>query len=291
MPSQLTVDPDGSAACHPATELGFEFSLAFQPIVESGTGTVFAQEALVRGVGGEGSASVVTNVNNDNLHHFDQACRTAAIRLASELELEQLLSINVMANAVYKPEQCLRSTVRAAEESGFPLNRIIFEIPESEDATDVDHVRNTIEAHQAFGMRTALNDVGAGHAGLNLMVDLKTDFLKADRHLIHNIDTDPRRRAAVAGLVQISKALGSRLIAQGIETRSELITVLSLGIDLVQGFFIARPQFEGFAAISPDAWELLRLHGRSAAHKPPAPHRPQSLTHLSFDAANGTSAT
>lgn len=243
--------------------------MAFQPIVEAGTGTVFAQEALVRGLGGEGSASVFANVNNDNLYHFDQACRTTAIRLAAELELEQLLSINFMPNAVYKPERCLRSTKQAAEEFGFPLNRIIFEIVESEEVADVDHLRNIIEVYRAFGMRTALDDVGAGHAGLNLMVDLKTDFLKADRHLIHNIDTDPRRRAAVAGLLQISKALGSRLIAEGIETRSELITVLSLGIDLVQGFFIARPQFEGFAAISPDAWEILRLHGRPAATQAP----------------------
>ena len=60
--------------------------------------------------------------------------------------------------------------------------------------------------------------------------------------------------------MDIARGLGSKIVAEGIETRTELITVLSLGVDLVQGFFIARPQFEGFAEIAPEAWEILRTH-------------------------------
>ena len=246
--------------------------MAFQPIVERGSGAVFAQEALVRGPEGEGAAWVFDHVTSENLYHFDQACRTKAIQLASALELDALLSINFMPNAVYKPERCLQTTLRVADETGFPINRLMFEIVETEDIADIAHLTDIIDIYRAFGMKVALDDVGAGHSGLNRVVDLHTDVLKVDRHLITGIDRDKRRQHTVAGLAQIAHSLGSRLVAEGIETRTELLTVLSLGVDLVQGFFIARPQFEGFAEISPEAWEILRTH---------------QSTRLGFDAPSG----
>lgn len=242
--------------------------MAFQPIVERGTAAVYAQEALVRGPDGQGAGWVFEHVTSENLYNFDQACRTRAIELASELGLEEMLSINFMPNAVYKPERCLQTTLRVAQETGFPIDRLIFEIVETEDVADLSHLIDIIDVYRAFGMKVALDDVGSGHSGLNRVVDLQTDVLKIDRHLITGIDRDPRRQCTLAGLVNIAHGLGSRLVAEGIETRTELLTVLSLGVDLVQGFFIARPQFEGFAEISPEAWEILRTHNelRSDSH-------------------------
>lgn len=234
--------------------------MAFQPIVERGSGAIYAQEALVRGLDGQGAGWVLEQVTSEHLYHFDQACRTRAIQLASELDLEQLLSINFMPNAVDKPERCLQTTLQVADDTGFPINRLIFEIVETEDDTDTAHLTEIIDVYRAFGMKVALDDVGSGRSGLDRVVDLETDILKVDRHVISGIDRDPRRQHTLAGLVAIARGLGSRLVAEGIETRTELLTVLSLGVELVQGFFIARPQFEGFADIAPEAWEILRTH-------------------------------
>ena len=179
VPRSIPVESSGCTACRHGEELGFDFTMAFQPIVERSTGAVFAQEALVRGPDGQGAGWVFDHVTSENLYHFDQACRTRAIELASELELEQMLSINFMPNAVYKPERCLQTTLRVADETGFPINRLIFEIVETEDISDLDHLTDIIDVYRAFGMKIALDDVGAGHAGLHRVVDLETDIVKS----------------------------------------------------------------------------------------------------------------
>lgn len=258
--ANLSVSPSGCSACRNTSDLGFEFTMAFQPIVERSTGAVFAQEALVRGLDGSGAGSVFEHVNSENLYHFDQTCRTTAIRLAAELGLDELLSINFMPNAVYEPERCLQTTLEVADETGMPLSQLIFEIVETEHVADPEHVANIIDVYRAFGMKTAIDDIGAGHASMMRMINFSTDVHKVDRALITGIDTDPRRQAVLKGLVQISHDLGARLVAEGIETRGELITVLSMGVELVQGFFIARPQFRGVAQISDEASEILQSH-------------------------------
>lgn len=106
--------------------------MAFQPIVNTSSRTVFAQEALVRGLNNESAGRIFESVNEDNRYRFDQSCRVKAIQLAAHLGVPSLLSINFMPNAVYRPELCIRTTLEAAEVFGFPVNRIIFEITEGE---------------------------------------------------------------------------------------------------------------------------------------------------------------
>src|SRR5262245_31459396 len=107
--------------------LGFDFTMAFQPIVDVAAGSVFAYEALVRGANGEGAWDVLSRVNAENRYAFDQRCRTKAVGLASELGMNAMLSINFMPNAIYEPRNCLQSTLKASEAVGFPVERIIFE--------------------------------------------------------------------------------------------------------------------------------------------------------------------
>ncbi|MEO1131112.1 MAG: EAL domain-containing protein, partial [Cyanobacteria bacterium J06639_1] len=103
MTSRLATDPPpkGCSDCGESSELDFDFSMAFQPIVDATTGREFAQEALVRGVNGEPAGTVFQHVNDRTRYRFDQTCRIKAIQLAARLGIDCYLSINFMPNAVY----------------------------------------------------------------------------------------------------------------------------------------------------------------------------------------------
>ena len=234
----------GCRECRNGEGLGFEFSMAFQPIVNTQTGEVYAHEALVRGPEGQGAGWVFQQVNAHNMYRFDQSCRVKAISLAASLGLPGYLSINFMPNAVYRPELCIRTTLEAAEQFGFAIERIIFEFTESEKIQDFEHLKNIIQHYQATGFTTAIDDFGAGFSGLNLLANLQTDALKIDMQLIRHIDADPVRRAIVRSIVQCCRELSIRVIAEGIESAAEWRCLQDMGIELHQGYFFARPAFE-----------------------------------------------
>ena len=154
--------------CGNDERLGFLFSYAYQPIVDTATRQIFAHEALVRGPAGESAYSVLAQVNEDNRYRFDQACRVKAIKTAAALNMQGMLSINFMPNAIYQPERCIRTTLAAADTHGFPIQRIIFETVEGELIEDAKWLAEVLRAYQAIGFLTAIDDFGAGFAGLNL---------------------------------------------------------------------------------------------------------------------------
>jgi EAL domain-containing protein (putative c-di-GMP-specific phosphodiesterase class I) len=125
-----------------------------------------------------------------------------AIELAGRLFVpggEAKFSINFMPNAVYEPEACIRVSLAAARRVGLDPGRLMFEFTEDERMQDVAHVRHIIEAYRARGFTTAIDDFGAGYAGLGLLADLHPDMLKLDMALIRGIDGSASRRTIVAG--------------------------------------------------------------------------------------------
>lgn len=246
--------PQRAAGCEGCTSAASDFDLrmALQPIVNTTTRTLFAQEALVRGPNQESAGEILERVNDTNRYRFDQACRVTAVQLAARLDVRCFLSINFMPNAVYEPERCLRSTIEAATAVAFPLERIIFEFTESERVADVAFLRLIVEHYHARGLRTAIDDFGAGYSGLNLLAELQPDFLKLDMGLCRHIDHDRARRAIVRGIVQVCRDLEIQVIAEGIETRDEVRCLQDLGIELFQGYYFARPAFEAQAPVAFD---------------------------------------
>lgn len=240
----------GCGECVRGSDLDFDFTMAFQPIISPATGQVFAHEALVRGRNGEPAGTVFESVNRGNQYRFDQCCRVKAIELAARLPIEDYLSINFMPNAVYKPELCIRTTLAAAEKWGFPPERIIFEITEGEKIEDTEHLKTIIRHYQKIGFKTAIDDFGAGFAGLNLLADFRTDIVKLDMALVRDIDTSASRRAIVRGIMLVAGELSIQVIAEGVETVAEWKCLEDLGVEYFQGFLFARPSFESLAAIT-----------------------------------------
>jgi len=225
------------------------FTMAFHPIIDIDQERIWGYEALVRGVDGQSAASVLSAVTEANRYVFDQACRVKAIELAGanlSAASDSRLSINFMPNAVYEPRACIRATLEAAARAGFSPNRLMFEFTENE-RMDTSHVANIVAEYKRMGFTTAIDDFGAGYAGLGLLAQFQPDLIKIDMELLRGVDSSVARQAIVAGIVAMAKALGITVLAEGVETGGELATLRAAGISLFQGYLFAKPQVETFA--------------------------------------------
>ncbi len=237
-------DKRSCAGCKDGTELSFDFSMAFQPIVDVGRGKVWGYEALVRGTQGESAYTVLSQVDADNRYRFDQACRVKAIETAARLypRGEDIrLSINFMPNAVYEPNACIQKSLAAAKRAGFPHRNLMFEFTENEKMEDPAHVQRIVEAYRKLGFWTALDDFGAGYAGLGLLSRLQPDLIKIDMELLRDIHLSRAKQVIVAGIVSIARALDIHVLAEGVENDQELTVLRAAGISLFQGYHFAKP--------------------------------------------------
>ncbi|MBA4784715.1 MAG: EAL domain-containing protein [Rhizobiales bacterium] len=236
------------AGCRDGESFDIPFSMAFQPIVDTGTGQVFAYEALVRGLNGEGAGTILSQVNDANRYAFDQRCRTKAIELAARLHQDPAtsLSINFMPNAVYEPRACIRMTLAAAARVGFPLDRIIFEFTESE-RVDIDHLLNILRTYKDMGFKTAIDDFGAGYSGLDLLAHFQPDIVKLDMDLIRGIDSNSAKQTVVKHTLAMLSDFGIKAVCEGVETPGEMALLQDMGVTLIQGYLLGRPAFEEFA--------------------------------------------
>ena len=217
--------------------------MAFQPVVDVAARSVFAYEAMVRGIEGEGATAVLSRVTDQNRYAFDQRCRVTAIERAAEIGLPETgarLSINFLPNAIYDPRACIRLTLDTAKRTGFPVEKLMFEFTETE-RLDTAHLLNILTTYRALGFTTATDDFGAGHSGLGLLAQFQPDVVKLDMSLVQGIAESPAKRTIVGHLVEMLKELGVAVIAKGLETAPDYAVLRKLGITLMQGYFFARP--------------------------------------------------
>lgn len=247
----------GCNKCKGIEELDFDFSMAFQPIIDASDQSVFGYEALVRGINNEPASEILDKILEKNRYTFDQSIRVRAIQLASKLNLQGMLSINFLPNAVYNPQSCIRATLEAADELNFPTERIMFEVTEAEKVADHDHLKSIFKEYKKHNFTTAIDDFGAGYAGLNLLADWQPDIIKLDMGLVRDINTDKVRQALVSAMIMACNGLDIKVIAEGVETIEEFETLLKMNISLFQGYLFARPEFEELPTISSEIKEMV----------------------------------
>ncbi len=250
--------PVGCQGCR-SGQADFAIAMAFQPIVDGGTGLPYAFEALVRGSEDQGAAEVLAGVTPENRYAFDQQCRVAAIEgavAAGILETDAKLSINFLPNAVYSPVACIQLTLKTARAVGFPTDRLIFEFTENEEMADAAHIANIVDSYRKMGFATALDDFGAGYAGLGLLAKFQPDLIKLDIELVRAIDTSLPRRLIVESVARLCAKLGITLIAEGVETVAEYDALRALGVRYLQGYLLARPAFRALPPIDMPSVEV-----------------------------------
>ncbi len=239
----MTVERTSCEACRASRDLP-PFTMAFQPIIDVQELRIDAYEALVRGPGDENAATILSQVTGQNVYAFDQACRVRAIELAARLGMDRQLSINFLPNAVYEPRACLRATLDAAARTGFDPHRLTFEIVESEDVADTQHLLRIITEYRRQGFKIALDDFGTGYSGLARLADLRPDIVKLDRALAANCDQDQTRLAIVRTMVVLAGEIGLKLVVEGVERAAEVAALRDVGVRYIQGFYFARPALE-----------------------------------------------
>lgn len=241
----------GCVGCRDGSELPFRFKMAFQPIVDLSAHRVWGYEALVRGPNGESAFSILEQVGDDIRYQFDQASRVMAIETAGALfaGADLRLSINFMPNAVYEPTACIQKSLAAAKRANFPHRNLMFEFTENEKMVSPDHVQKIVDAYRKFGFWTALDDFGAGYAGLGLLARLQPDLIKIDMELLRDIHQSRAKQAIVAGIVGIARTLDISVLAEGVESEQEMAVLRAAGISLFQGYYFAKPSLMSLPAV------------------------------------------
>ena len=241
----------GCAICRDGLQSPFEFSFGYQPIVDLVSRSIFAHEALVRGPAGEPAGSVLGRISDANRYHFDQACRVVAIDLACDLGLiergSEKLSINFLPHAVYRPEVCIQTTLQIARKRGLDVGHVIFEVTEGDRIEDGPWFAQILREYKRQGFLTAIDDFGAGYAGLRLLADFQPDLIKLDMDLVRNVDKLPARQAIARAVIRMAQDMRIALVVEGIETPGERDFFLHEGVHLFQGFLFARPVFRVLA--------------------------------------------
>lgn len=224
----------------------------YQPIIDLTTGETFAYEALSRGPAESSLAQpdllFAAAKKEHCLWQLDYLCRRLALLHAKSILQEKLLFINVDANILYDRNFHQGTTAKLLAENHINAGNIIFEISEKTAIADYPSFQSALAHYQQQNYRIAIDDVGAGYSGLNLLTQISPQFIKLDIGLIQNIDTNHIKKSMVKALADFAAATNIATIAEGIERPEELDALLELGINYGQGFLLGRPQ-AGFSPI------------------------------------------
>lgn len=162
----------------------------------------------------------------------------AAIRkaLAALPDFPQNIYMSVNAS----PETILSDDIESAMD-GVDLDRIVLEITEHARVESYARLNMALAPLRERGLRVAIDDAGAGYASLQHILQLRPDIIKLDMGLTRSIDLDPARRALAMALIGFAYQLNATIVAEGVETESELKTLRAIGIEAAQGYLLGRP--------------------------------------------------
>lgn len=217
-----------------------------QPIVDITGATVFGYEALSRGPSDSPlhAAAMLfeTAERNDLTSELESLCLRNAARSWASHGVPQKLFVNVSPDMLLMPALSRVRLTDLLDRNGLQPSDIVIELSERYPTTDLAGLQDALAWLRQQGFAIAIDDLGSGYSGLKLWSELKPDFVKIDRHFVRDIQDDLVKREFVRSVVDLSKRLDCRLIAEGVETRAELQLISDLGISLVQGFLFGRPK-------------------------------------------------
>ena len=220
-------------------------SPVLQPIIDLTSGTAVAAEGLTR-FSARSPSQALSEPDRSAAQWFDDAARLGRreelelVTAAAVLDLLALVPAHVSLCVNLGPDTLLTSRF-AALLDGRDLQRVVVEVTEHAPVHDYPALTAALQPYRQRGLRLAVDDVGAGYASLRHVLSVSPDLIKIDMALTRGADGDMARRTLLKALAAFAHESGCRVVAEGVETPAELDAVAGCGIDLVQGYALARP--------------------------------------------------
>lgn len=218
----------------------------FQPIAAVENPRIIGYEALIRGPEDsplhKPDALFAIARECRLLAALEFACRDVSCERFAALNLPGKLFLNMSPISFTDSQYRDGVTREILQRVGLSAERLVFELTESQPLDELDLLRVASDHFRRQGFAVALDDLGAGYAGLRVWSELCPDYVKIDRHFISGIDKDPVKREFVRAMLDIAHRMGHKAIAEGIETEAEFNTLIIMGVEYAQGYFIAHPQ-------------------------------------------------
>ncbi|RXJ92167.1 GGDEF domain-containing protein [Malaciobacter molluscorum] len=219
---------------------------AFQPIVNTRTGKIYAVEALIRGYQNLGFKTIPDLFDNlfdkELLYKVDLILRKKAFEKFNHIKIYNLkLFYNLDNRLLYMPDFKEGNTSLILKELNIKEESICFEITENGTMQNKLMINKILNNYKNEGFHIAIDDFGTGISGLELLYLSEAHFIKLDRFFIRNINKDSRKKLFCSSIVDMAHVMGIKVIAEGIEDIGEYYTCKDIDIDFIQGFLIARP--------------------------------------------------
>lgn len=223
-----------------------KLTICYQPIISLRNGDILGYEALMRGPEDSFLRSPVVLIDmakeHERIFELEMISREKAILGAKDINSNMYLFLNIEPDIIKDSHYKMGYTKELLNMSGLNEQNIVFEITERTAITDYLQYLELLEHYKRQGYKIAIDDVGSGYSGLSRINDTKPEFIKIDMDLIRDINKDSFKQSLLTAMVKFATMTGMRTIAEGIETKEELETIIRLGVHYGQGYYISEPQ-------------------------------------------------
>ena len=220
---------------------------AFQPIIYSHTGKIYAVEALLRNVQDIPGLTNIDDLfdlafNDDYLYELDLQLREKAISKFSKIKINNLkLFYNLDNRIIYNKNYSQGNTAKILNKYNLNKDSIYFELSEKGTAIEQNALSSMLQRYKESGYKIAIDDFGIGVSGLKLLYFSEANIIKLDRFFISNIDQDSKKKLFCSSIVEMAHIMGMQVIAEGVETVKEFYTCKDIGADFIQGYLVQKP--------------------------------------------------
>lgn len=222
-----------------------QLSTVFQPILDMFDQCVLGHEGLIRGPNESHwhlPISLFKEANGLGLsYEAEHLARQVVLESFSDRKLESKLFLNLTPSAFVRTEVDIDAIIDYLSTLNLTPNQIVIELTEHLPCFDYDLLVSVSRQFRQMGFEIAIDDLGEGFSSLRLWSELRPDYVKIDKHFIHEIDREPIKQQFVKSLLQIGENSGTKLIAEGIETEAELSVIRAMNIRYVQGYLPGKP--------------------------------------------------
>jgi diguanylate cyclase (GGDEF)-like protein len=246
---------------------GDRVQTVFQPIFDLKTGKIYAYESLARFDKSDcfaNTEAVFQAARKNQLTvRLESLCRQNTYKSMARLGIDKPVSINISPHLLRTPPSALLNELYTVQD------RIILELTERYKIRDQQKFAESIEFYRQAGFVIAIDDLGAGFAGLSMLARIQPSIVKIDRFIIDGIQHSTKKQMLLEAMVSFCRKINALVVAEGVENQEELETILPMQVDLAQGFFLGKPE-RSPGDCSPEAKECIDKYRRHTAMSYPS---------------------